>query len=96
MANEVSLTPNDAIFFCGLLSHPKKTGLSTWRRGHRWQRTNGDVSQVFLKNRGLVLAVASRGDKFCTVAANYGQTVVAVDSWSFQRATSPQQLGVCP
>lgn len=51
-------------------------------RGHRWHRTNGDVSQVALKNRGLVLAVAICGDKLCTVAAKYGQTVAAVDSWS--------------
>lgn len=52
-----------------------------------------DVPQVVLKNRGLVLAVANCGDKFCAVAAKYGQTVAAVNSWGFQRAEkTPEQF----
>lgn len=89
------------IFFCRLVSHPwlrtrrkKKTGLSTRKRGHRWQRTNGDVSQVVLKNRGLVLAVASCGDKSCTVSAKYGPTVVVVDSWSIPRAENSRAISL--
>lgn len=45
-----------------------------------------DVPQVVLKNRGLVLVVVNGGDKFWAVAAKYGQTVAAVNSWGFQRA----------
>lgn len=70
----------------------KKKRLSTWRRGHRWHWTNGDVPQVALKNRGLVLAVAGCGDKFYTMAAKYGQTVATVDSWSFLRPDNPREF----
>lgn len=107
VADEVSLTPNYTGFFfffftgsCHTLDwgrggkKKKKTGFSTWRRGHRWQWTNGDVSQVVAKNRGLVLAVASCGDKFCTVAANSGQTVVVADSWRAQGAENSPAISL--
>lgn len=105
VADEVIPTPDCThllfyFIFCTLVSHPwprvrmrkKKKRLSTWGRGHRWHWTNGDVSQVALKNRGLVLAVAICGDKFCAVAAKYGQTVAAVDSWSSQRPDNPREF----
>lgn len=38
--------------------------------------------------------VASRGDKFCTAAANSGQAVVAVDSWRAQRAESSPAMSL--
>lgn len=95
MADEVSPTPDCThllflFYFLQARVTPMTEGaqeeeekeVKHMARGHRWHRTNGDVSQVALKNRGLVLAVAICGDKLRTVAAKYGQTVAAVDSWS--------------
>lgn len=108
VADEVSLTPNytDFFFFTGSC-HTLDWGRGGEKKKEKENRVkhmeargtdgNGQMETYhrwFWRMEALCSHVASRGDKFCTVAANSGQAVVAVDSWRAQRAESSPAMSL--